>query len=376
MRDARRPWDYHSGLGVPRGNPLPFFFIRVSSARGHVFSSRVSARQYPPAIVLACRMPGRVECLSDDDSQTLSSRPTCPRIALPKPGFTDWSNAPVACNAVLQLEVRKPARVQHHSDSDDDIPATHADTSVVQLPITPGGVGVRPLMFIEVFAGSEHLSNAFRAIGVMVHAIELKLDPDHDFSKKIGADTVNNLIQDARRRGFVVYIHFAPPCNTYSVARYPKLRTAQYPNGVKSNLMSKKDRTTLHYYNRVTNNTFGLMSELGNSGTHVSLEQPQGSLMLHTRKFKHWAAAHGAHKVTVDQCEYGMPYRKRTLLFTSPTDMLRGIEKECSKTHVHERSLSGWDWYIGGNCLATRIDSAAYPVELCRAWASAVRNAI
>lgn len=113
------------------------------------------------------------------------------------------------------------------SDSDhdgEDLTLVHTPVDPVEarLDIMPGLRDVgrdNPLKMAEVFAGCGALSEAMSARGFPTWSIDYAIGGEnHDFSS---TPTALALANDLRKYH---YTHFAPPCNTFSMARYPKLR--------------------------------------------------------------------------------------------------------------------------------------------------------
>ena len=111
------------------------------------------------------------------------------------------------------------------SDSDDgEIKLIYTPTDPVEacLDIMPGLRDVprdNPLKMAEVFSGCGALADAMSHRGFPTWTVDFKTGgAAHDLSN---ADTAMSLAKDL---GHYQYIHFAPPCNTFSMARYPKLR--------------------------------------------------------------------------------------------------------------------------------------------------------
>ena len=117
----------------------------------------------------------------------------------------------------------------------------------------------------------------------------------------------------------------------------------------------------------ITKNTFETMLALSLEGFPVSLEQPSTSLMLKLKIFKSWAHKCGASPVVMDYCQYGMPYRKRTVLWTAPGAFLQGLARKCPGNHEHAASLSGWS-VQRERCVPTSRGCSAYPPMLCAEW--------
>ena len=70
----------------------------------------------------------------------------------------------------------------------------------------------------EVFAGSGRLSAAIRSKGIGCKEYDLKKNPKHDFSNQ---KKMQNILLELEN---FKYVHFAPPCNSFSQARWPKIR--------------------------------------------------------------------------------------------------------------------------------------------------------
>ena len=74
---------------------------------------------------------------------------------------------------------------------------------------------------IEVFAGTGHLSQAFRKQGFETKSYDIVDDCNHDMANANFVQKMAKLLGS----GKVAYVHFGIPCKTYSTARYPRLRT-------------------------------------------------------------------------------------------------------------------------------------------------------
>lgn len=255
---------------------------------------------------------------------------------------------------------RAPGRVDVLSDMEDDCPV-----------VVTAAMSSHKRPFIEVFAGSCHLSQAFCRAGHETWSMDIRLAADHDFSSESGPAQLLLKAKEFRAKHHMhPYIHFAPPCSTYSRARRPAIRSSTHPNGVPAKQLTKHERAILAHANSVTKRCFESMCALSDMGCPVSLEQPSGSLMLKTKVFKRWAHCSGAVPVYADYCQYGMPYRKRTQFWCAPGAFLQAMARKCPTGHKHTVTLSGWD-YNPGRRMATSKGSSAYPVELCAEWVKA-----
>ena len=86
---------------------------------------------------------------------------------------------------------------------------------------TKNGGCAKTIDVLEVFSGSGNLSHAIRKQHLTTEEVDLEQCSTHDMSSK---DFVMSLKQKAVSQK-VQYCHLAPPCNTYSQARYPRVRT-------------------------------------------------------------------------------------------------------------------------------------------------------
>ena len=84
-------------------------------------------------------------------------------------------------------------------------------------------VGDKPRS-LEIFSGSGRLSAPLSGQGWATDQVELSWGgAEHDMSQE---PVVQKLLHGIREQSWR-YVHLAPPCNTYSAARYPKLRAMQ-----------------------------------------------------------------------------------------------------------------------------------------------------
>ena len=135
----------------------------------------------------AADLPPAVNAVTD--SETEAAPPSFDTGAKAKPMSSSWVGETGKINGVAQF----PDGVTH---------------AIVDGPVV-----------FEVFAGCGNLSHAMEGHGLK--ALRYDLLTGHDMHS---ADFVNQLLQkvDALQ---CKYMHLAPPCNTYSQARYPKIRT-------------------------------------------------------------------------------------------------------------------------------------------------------
>ena len=217
----------------------------------------------------------------------------------------------------------------------------------------------------EVFAGSQHLSQALQAQGCSIQPVDIAIGGQpHDLSITANADCLK--ADDTED-----YNHYGPPCNTYAICRRPKIRSSSFPEGLPN--LGKRDQQLLRKANRITANVMRLLLGHCEKGHAWSIENPAGSLLWRTRAWRRVLRRCKPSKVTVNYCQFGMPYRKRTTIFTwSPggENFLAELAIPCT-CKGHAVSLSGWS-HDHSKRFSTKGGSAAYPPALCKAWARAV----
>jgi len=89
---------------------------------------------------------------------------------------------------------------------------------------------------LEVFAGSGRLAARLRDEGIAVETIDLNRNAAHDMSDPVMPQVLLRKALGRRSK----YSHFAPPCNSYSPAVWPQLRSKAEPEGLQSLSPAKK----------------------------------------------------------------------------------------------------------------------------------------
>ena len=242
------------------------------------------------------------------------------------------------------------------SESEDDALASNAKT------------------FLEVFSGTGALSRAIGYHGFTTLTLDIENGDGEDMASADTLQRVKELVCD----GNMGYCHVAPPCNTFSTARLPKLRSKANPCGKKG--LSSKTKRLVRQANKVTNNATDVMKTCCEMHVPVSVENPKGSLFWQYPRWVHLQQQFQFETVQVDYCQYGAAYRKRTLIKTyhgGQPSFLVALAASCpgtSSSHAHSVNLSGWRplRHMEHPMERTRVRSAAYPDRLVRAWARCV----
>ena len=222
--------------------------------------------------------------------------------------------------------------------------------------------------FVEVFAGCAAFTHVWQAAGHPVFPVDIKISPEHDFASAAAVELVWEVVQKMTRAcgNKPPAVHLAPPCCTYSTARWPRLRSAAHTRGLPGGQLTPSQKSLVRHANKITKHAFVLMQRLADDGIPHTLEQPVGSLMLKDIAFRSWASRSGAQRAIIDQCQFGRPYRKRTAIWGAPSGLLDGLARTCPGDHVHTVTLSGWG--SADRNEATNRGSSEYPEPLCQEW--------
>ena len=266
------------------------------------------------------------------------------------------------------------------SDSDSE-PASQGQQLQLQVqqlePICPVllfDIGREPAgpFGLEFFSGSNHLSSELVSSTCLqnMYVIDACHGPAHDVSDYL----VVKAMCEWMRKHRPAYVHFAPPCNTFSIARHPKVRSKLHPEGIpelESSLAHLAPGVALG--NIIAKHTIHMMQVCCEESIPCSIENPASSFLFKLPAFKWWADLWLADQTILDYCQYGELYRKRTAIFSwapgSKAGFMRGVAACCRGDHQHIH-LSGWK-QEGVPCRTTK-GSAAYPKLLCKKWALCV----
>ena len=117
---------------------------------------------------------------------------------------TDCLLGEMACNDVGELsdDGAQPALPAVNDLNDMEEPMEH-------IPV-----------FVEIFSGVGRLTSAVQNVGVPGEAFDILDDPSFDMTDEGFLDKIQSYIRSGRLK----YIHFGMPCETFSPARWPKLR--------------------------------------------------------------------------------------------------------------------------------------------------------
>ena len=225
-------------------------------------------------------------------------------------------------------------------------------------------------VFLDLYGGTGGVSASLRALGFGVITFDLDLGSQFDLCDPVVIGVIRGWITS----GIVLGIMLAPPCGSWSRALtlwgHP-VRSKDRIYGL-PNLPAHREIVRL-LGNCTMRNAYKIATCAVRQGLPVILEQPCGSLMLHTPEHIKLSKQVSFRGFNVDQCQFGTRWRKRTTLcFWNTTDP-SALEKRCiSRTSVCSRSgkyhlqLMGKDPISGRNWTSI---AQHYPRPLCRGLA-------
>jgi hypothetical protein len=198
--------------------------------------------------------------------------------------------------------------------------------------------------FLEVFRGAGALTQAVKETGIEVGHVEHVVEsPSFDLAS---GEQYRKLRKAIRLRKFR-WVHFAPPCSTFSTARRvdrkgaaPPLRSAEEPLGMSDVDSKYKDR--LKEANRCAIHTAKLARLCVRMGVFFSVENPAKSLLWQLSGYKALMQLKTVEFVEGDQCPLGSIYKKATGWCTN-APFLAGLGQRCpgQPEHPVHEDLSG-----------------------------------
>ena len=175
------------------------------------------------------------------------------------------------------------------------------------------------------------------------------------------------------------------PCGTFSAARrgppgssFPRrLRTVERPRGISD--LAGADRKLVLEANVLADRAFDLLSVAYRRGLPGIEENPNSSILWHQRNRRAFQEWPHVHDVTVDYCQFGTPFRKRTRLRHWHFSLMpvlshaqcTGTRGPCSRTNRPHQLLRG----SHEGTFNTKLGEV-YPDELCSVLACAMHKAI
>lgn len=155
--------------------------------------------------------------------------------------------------------------------------------------------------FLEIYAGSAKVTKFMQALGVSTGPpIDISFSPELDLSKDYVMQWVSHLICN----NLIKALMCEPPCTTFSIRRYPPLRSKACPYG-----FQPKEEKTLQG-NQLAVRGCQMISLCHRYEISGLIEKPLTSLLQHMPAWKAIASLPNASQVRTDSCRFGSIHRK------------------------------------------------------------------
>ena len=179
--------------------------------------------------------------------------------------------------------------------------------------------------FLEVYAGSAKVSKFMVMLGVSIGPpLDISYSPELDMSQVHVMHWVSYLVCN----GLVKAIMVEPPCTTFSIRRYPPLRSKLCPYGY--NPLEEKTAQG----NQLALRGCQLIALCPRYGISGLLEKPLTSLLQHMPAWKSIASLPNASQVRSDSCRFGSIHRK-SFKFLGVHVCLDELALKCQCTSKH-----------------------------------------
>ena len=292
--------------------------------------------------------------LSDSDAEMPQLRERTPR---------GWDVGEALDSPAVSVLVRRRG-----ARAPPDLPAVFMPAQrlpTTWTPLIPGGVKA-----VEMCSGLRApLSRALSDRGVPCFPLDYQSSSLHDLLLA----PLDAELRSGVAAGRIRYLHLAPPCNTFSAARFPKVRSQQWPRGVPQ--LSPKNLAVVNYANALTDAMLDLAGFAVAHGCLVTIENPNNSSIWNYPAMMAFFGNQAVVDVNVvDYCVYGEEYKKPTKII-SVNLPLPSVNRRCPGGHEHVR-LSGWRSFRGQVTIPTARGTAEYPLLLCACIAADVAAAL
>ena len=170
--------------------------------------------------------------------------------------------------------------------------------------------------FLDLFAGSGGVARAIRDRGFACVAFDLAAGPQYDLTRRC----VKGLIEEWLRTGRVLGVVCATPCGTWSAALRVKpmpdsgrsLRSRDHIWGLPN--LSAHERSKVKAGNATLRAAVRIVKACVAASAPAIVENPVGSLLFFAPPMQKLMGHPAADAISLDQCQFGTPWRKRTRL--------------------------------------------------------------
>ena len=225
-------------------------------------------------------------------------------------------------------------------------------------------------IFLELFAGTGVLGKHLQKVASCPRiSFDLAQGAQYDLT----AAAVMDVVLSWLRRGLVKGVWLAPPCATWSIARYPALRSRTHLLGKPEAMCDGRNRHAAMLGNATMRAAQRVAEECLRLGVACIIENPRSSYAWALRRWRLLAGKCDVQCVVTDFCAYGTPWRKRAQLMCIHVDNAAKLGNLCRGRH----GLCGFSGrphvqLRGGQ--RTRV-AEQYPAGLCKLAATILAQA-
>ena len=243
------------------------------------------------------------------------------------------------------------------------------DAGPYQAPSASLKRGNRPGMYVaDLFAGKGGVAHQCRRLGYKAKEWELERGVQFDLTNR---KVRRKLIRDVKK-GRVLAAMLAPPCTTFSVARdrTKVIRSREHPWGLPSDQLTSAELEKVLEGNRCFEAAFELIHLFNKHQVPWLLENPATSKCWYLPPIHDLLNNQGSCSITLDFCQFGTPWRKRTTFLAGQLDMqdLARLQRHCRGSHGYCSRTKAKHWQLTGTHKGvcwTKI-AQPYPSNLCR----------
>lgn len=225
-----------------------------------------------------------------------------------------------------------------------------------------GGDGI----FLELFGGKGRIAKSLRRAGFAAASLDTANDQNQDICSPSFLRRLKQLIRDGVIRG----IWLGPPCQTWSIACRPAVRSQQCPLGLPS--VPSHRQASLELGNRTMHAAAEIVQCCCAHGVPVAVENPATSLFFRAPPIEKLTQFPCHKSMNVTMCAFGARWRKITRVATwhvddyDPPAVCCGRHGICDYSKRQHIVLSG---NIPGSGTSWTSTAAAYPQKFAKFFA-------
>ncbi len=232
-------------------------------------------------------------------------------------------------------------------------------------------------LVLELFSGEGGLSDKIRKHGYAVLSFDFNCGSHFDLCKS----HILSLVIGWICSGCVLFVWLGTPCSSWSLARRGPAGSSWGPIRDKEHILglpnlSDSDQCKIDNGNKTANASKIIIRCCVNNGIPCALENPANSRLFHSPYIMPLSLLTCCDSTTIDFCQYGTRWRKRTRIMSWNFPEAKNINKRCSsklgicsRTGKPHMILSGSDPV---SHLLWTVIAQPYPCKLCSEFAKAI----